>query len=359
MPVVDIANDHGIGERNRAEDHDHEGHHQRIERPTVRVRGKREQRHLAGDDDEVERFQRHAIDQRADDHLRKRPADVDQRQQNAEHGWIRGDSDKALAQELAVAVGREIEQQARRDRAHGNDREDLRKQRRGKRLLSQRAPRRRRGFVGSDARERDPARERDQRRHGERGTPASVLDQEARRDRRQRDAEVTGEPVHADGEARALCAAHQHRDADRMVDRRERAHQRHRRGELPRALRERDQQHRRAHAEEEDQHHPSAAPVVAQPSRGQRSQAEQREGADAIGHQVLPARNAEIGGDGADRGREDQQEHVVERMRDVEQQRRLAVGHGSSPARRRKSSATDCGISMPASIARSASASRR
>ena len=70
------------------------------------------------------------------------------------------------------------------------------------------------------------------------------------------------------------------------------------------------------------------APQVAQPSGRQRAQAEQHERADAVGHQVFPAREAEVGGDGADRGGEDQQEHVVDRMGDVEQE---ATGGTSWP----------------------------
>jgi hypothetical protein len=40
----------------------------------------------------------------------------------------------------------------------------------------------------------------------------------------------------------------------------------------------------------------------------------------AKGHQVLPAPDAEVDRDRADRGREDQQHQVVDRVRDVEEQ---------------------------------------
>ena len=84
-------------------------------------------------------------------------------------------------------------------------------------------------------------------------------------------------------------AAHEHWNADRMIYRRKRPHQRQRQRELPRVLCRCDEQHRGAHAEEEHQHHLAPAPMIAKPSRRQRSQSEQDERADAVRHQVFPA----------------------------------------------------------------------
>jgi hypothetical protein len=72
--------------------------------------------------------------------------------------------------------------------------------------------------------------------------------------------------------------------------------------------------------EEEHHHHAAPAPQVAQPPGRHRTQAEHQEGAGAIGHQVFPAREAELDGDAGHRGGEDQQEHVVQRMAQVEQE---------------------------------------
>ncbi len=181
--------------------------------------------------------------------------------------------------------------------------------------------RRWRGLLRRDDREHDAARDRHESRHDERGAPADVLDQEAGRQRGRRDAEVAGEAVHADHAARPVRALHEHRDADRVVDRRERADDRERDRELPGRLRQRDEERRRADAEEEHQHHRAAAPMVAEAPGRQRADAEQHERAGRERHQVLPARDAEVDRDRADRGREHQQHQVVDRVRDVEQQR--------------------------------------
>ena len=194
------------------------------------------------------------------------------------------------------------------------------------------------GGAGSqrrDAGERHAAGDRQQRRHRERRAPSGVLDEQARGDRRERHAEISGQAVDADREARSRRAAHEHRDPDRVIDRRERAHQREGGRELPRIARDGDQQRRGAHAEEEDEHHPPPSPEVAQAARRQRAQAEQHERADAVGHQRFPVGETEIGGDRRDRRREDQQEHVVDRVRDVEQQRNGAGGDARGPPRLR------------------------
>ncbi len=138
-------------------------------------------------------------------------------------------------------------------------------------------------------------------------------------------------PFTADHFAWPRRVLHQHRNADRVIDRRERAHERQRGGELPGILRGRGEQARCADAEQEHQHHRAAAPVVAQASRRHRAQPEQQEGAGRERHQVFPAGKAEVGGDRADRRREDQQHQVVDRVRDVQQHRRQA---GMSGGRR-------------------------
>ena len=72
---------------------------------------------------------------------------------------------------------------------------------------------------------------------------------------------------------------------------------------------------------------------VAEPPGGQRAETEQRKRADAERHQVGPVVETELRGDGADRGRENQQEHVVDRVTGVQQhghEAREPVGTGGS-----------------------------
>jgi hypothetical protein len=71
---------------------------------------------------------------------------------------------------------------------------------------------------------------------------------------------------------------------------------------------------------EENDHHDAAPPQVTESPGGQRAEAEQRKGADTIGHQIRPVRISELHGDGRDRGCKDQQEHVVDPVADIQQQ---------------------------------------
>ena len=83
-PVVDVAHDHRVGERDRAEHHDHERALQRVAASSpVALGGGDEQRHLERDHAEVEALQRIAVDQQADRDLRERCDDVDAREQRA------------------------------------------------------------------------------------------------------------------------------------------------------------------------------------------------------------------------------------------------------------------------------------
>ena len=178
--------------------------------------------------------------------------------------------------------------------------------------------RRRNRLVGRDARERDAARDRDERWDDERCAPTGELNEKAGHRRRQRDAEIAREAVDADRETGTLGAAHEHRNPDGMINRRECAHQRQRQRELPGVLRRRDQQHRSAHAEVKNEHHLAPAPVIAESPGRQRPQAEHYKRAHAVRHQIFPPGDAEIRGDRADRRRKDQQEHVIKRVRYVQ-----------------------------------------
>jgi hypothetical protein len=232
------------------------------------------------------------------------------------------------ASSWSVAVGREVEQQPAGGDGRGHHEEHARQHRRRQLHARLARPLRRRLALGRRHAQEDHA-ERDAHEpgHDEGRAPAEGLDQVAGEQRRRRDAEVAREAVDADRRPRVLRLPHQHRDAHRVVDRCERAEQRERRCHLPGVLRQRDEDRRRADAEEEHQHHAPPAPQVAQPPRGQRAEAEQREGAHAVGDQVLPARKSEVGRDRRHRGREGQQEQVVQRMGRVEQQLERASHH--------------------------------
>ncbi len=321
----------------------------------------------------VERLQRHAVDQRADADLRER----------------RPRRRRARAARRAAPDPRRCREKRSRSSSPLPLVVKLKSRRRGR---SRRRSRRRRcarthastaaRCVGAALRRRRAARRERRARTAtpqasasSAGTtnadaPARVLDQKPR--------STTAASATPRLPARPLtpivspgrdCALDEHRNADRVVDRRERAHQRQRGRELPgRAVVSGDQQRRRAHAEEEHEHHPAPSPEVAEAARRQRAQTEQRERAHAVGHQVLPAREAEVGGDRANGRREDQQEHVVDRVRHVEQQCRGAGlrwrGHGirgitvrvTRPPSACSWSASDCGISMPSRAALAASA---
>jgi hypothetical protein len=112
-----------------------------------------------------------------------------------------------------------------------------------------------------------------------------------------------------------------------MVDRGESTHQRQRCRELPGVLRQRGDERRGAHAEEEDEHHVAAAPDIAQPPGRDRAEPEERESAHAVGHEVRPVCIAEFDGDRPDGGGKDQEKHVVYAVACVQQE----FHEGASP----------------------------
>ncbi len=295
--IVDIADDHRVGERDRTEDEHHDREQRGEQPPALRVSRERQQRNLHQDDDEIQRLQRHAVDHAADENLRKRGHRIDRRQQPAEHGGIVDDAEETLGQELRVAVRREIEQQAAGDGRRGHHDECAGEHRRRQRDAGAALPLRwRLGFLGAHAREHDAEEDARDARDGERCAPTEPFDEQAGDERGERDAEIAGQTVDADRRARIARVLHEHRDADRVIDRCERADERERGRELPRVLNGRAEQRGGAHAEEEHEHHRAPAPEVAEATGRQRSQPEQEERPDAERHQVFPAREAEVDG---------------------------------------------------------------
>ena len=93
------------------------------------VRGRQEQGHLKRHDGKVDSLDGISVDEQADRDLREGRDDVDAREQHTQQRGIFDDAGKAFSQELAVAVGREVEEQARGDRRRRHDREDARERR--------------------------------------------------------------------------------------------------------------------------------------------------------------------------------------------------------------------------------------
>ena len=114
-----------------------------------------------------------------------------------------------------------------------------------------------------------------------------------------------------------------------MIDRGEAAQERKRERELDRRPGEADQDGRSAHAEKEQHHHRAPAPLIAQLARGQGNDAEKEKRCGVVWHEVLPSREAELQSDGGHGGRENQQEHVIDRVADIEEQHGGPVVHAS------------------------------
>jgi len=118
-----------------------------------------------------------------------------------------------------------------------------------------------------------------------------------------------------------------------MIDRGKAAHERQQHGQLHRRLRLTDQQRGHADTNEKHQHHLAPSPLVAELACREGTDTKKEESGCAIRHQVFPACHAHVGGDAADGGREDQQEHMVECMREIQQQGYPGVIHRSHELR--------------------------
>ena len=186
---------------------------------------------------------------------------------------------KPLAQQLAVAVGREVEQQAAGDRRDRHDREDVRERALVEHRARRRAPRGCHRFGRRDA-ARTARRSAIAASAGTTNAmcqpayfssaPVTTADSATPR--------LPGEAVDADRQPRPRRALHEHRNADRVIDRRKErraasAPQPSCHAECVSATSSADN----AHAEEEHEHHPAPAPQVAEPSGRQRAEAEHRE----------------------------------------------------------------------------------
>ncbi|MET4771091.1 hypothetical protein ABIA28_003305 [Bradyrhizobium elkanii] len=154
--------------------------------------------------------------------------------------------------------------------------------------------------------------------HDERPAPAEILADHAGDQRRRGDAEIAPDAVDPHLGAELLGIGHDHRGADRMIDRGEDADRQQRGAELQRRLHEADRDHRQADADEEDHHHVAAAPAVAEPARDQRAGAEGDEARGRIGQQFRIG-HAERRAHDDDGGGENQHRVVIDEMGRVDE----------------------------------------
>ena len=147
--------------------------------------------------------------------------------------------------------------------------------------------------------------------------PAKPLGYRPGHDGRERHPEIAPQSVDANGTADALGMADQHRSPNRMIDRGKEPHRRKPKRELPGRLAEAGRDRGETDAEEEHRHHVAPAPAVAQPSGRQGSGAEHDETAQRERDQ-LAIRLGEIGLHAEHRGREDQHDHMIDQMADID-----------------------------------------
>ncbi len=331
--VVDVAHDHGVGERDGAEHQQHEGDGGEEQRPALDLRGDQEQRHLQQHDRQVDVLQRIAVDQLADHELRQRGQREDDEQHRGEHRRIlprcswrdcASSSPFPLVVKLKMMLpvtAVKVMMPNTRAITDGGRSSIL-----ALRLAGASSSR------GTSSDEGDGADQADHARDDERRLPAEALGDVDREAGGDGDAHVAGQAVHADREAGVLGLLDQHRDADRVIDRGEGAHQGQRGADLPLVGAERDDQRRDAHAGEEDHHHDPAAPMVAEAAAHDRAGAEHEERAVVERRELGPLDAPDAGDDAPGIG-EDHQDPVIHGVADVEQDRGgTAVTHlaGSS-----------------------------
>ena len=268
--VVDVAHDHRVGERDRAEDRHHEEHLRAYSHQPCACAASASSGTCSDDPPGTGA----SADTRS---ISGRPPAAParppcrRRRAAAPAAPDRRDRREALGQQLVVAVGGEVEsrlplvaasvmtRKTRASSAGGSSTCVALRLRFGRRL----------GLARRQAtRTRMPQPMLTSPGIDERHAPAQVLHQEAGDHRGQRDAEVAGEAVHADRPARRArvpAPASGCPPGGRSRRRRRAAPARPR--SARRACVSRHQQRRRAHAEEEHQHHRAPAPRVAQLAR--------------------------------------------------------------------------------------------
>ena len=180
-------------------------------------------------------------------------------------------------------------------------------------------------------RERHADQHGDDPRHDEGPAPAEILPDHAGDQRRRRHAEIAPDAVQAHLAAELVGIGHDHRGADRMVDRGEQADRQQRRAQLQRRLHQADRDHRGADAGKEDHHHVAAAPAVAEPAGDQRARAEGDEARGGV-RQQFRIGHAERRPHDDDGGGEDQHRIMVDEMGGVDERDHPAGAvHGRFP----------------------------
>ena len=254
-------------------------------------------------------------------HLRRRPGEIGQ----------------AFVEHLGEREGRALEDQAAERRGEEDDREDMDQHGAGRVgfALNRRLCLRDGGgrLDGAAAQEQHPGEadgDGDGAGHEEGGPPADKVDQDAGHQRGQRHAHIAVYSVDRDGDSGAPAPLDHHGEADGVVDRGEHADGQQPRADLERRVGEPGGEGAGPDAEEEDAHHPLAAPLVAEPPGQEREGPERNEAGRPVWDQVVIGQVPGLGQEERRHGGEDQHGEMVEQVPDIqEQELRREAGHGS------------------------------
>ena len=312
--------DHRIVHRHLAEHREHEQRAEQHHCAAVAVGQGQQQRHLAEGEEDERQLQVQAIDQAAHDQLRYRAEGIGQADHHAEGLRRRQQVAQALLEQLRVGHGAGVEHHP----AGGGDQRQHAEHPAHRQALAVLATRRglgrqvRRWLLAHAEEKADAEQDGHPAGQDERRTPTEVRGEKAGKQRGEGDPEVTPHAVDADLAAAVLRVCHQHRGADRVVDRGEYPDQGQPGHQHRYAAGQPGEQCGGADTEEEQQHHPPPAPGIAQPAGRQRTGAEGDETAQRQADQTGVV-EVEAAGHAEHGGGEDQHEHVVDDMRGVDE----------------------------------------
>ena len=270
------------------------------------------------------------VDEVADHELSQGRDREDHERPGADRGGGAGDVGEAFVEDLREREGGALEDQAadrggeHDDREHPHEGRALDRQCRRPGLLRSRAlcadggpvfaPRPHEHRVG------DPEADGDHAGEHERIAPAAGVDEPPGEQRGGGNAEVTEHAVDRERDAGLRSPVHDHREADGVVDRGEHADREQSGRNLDRGVRHRRRDRARPDADEEDDHHALAAPLVREPPRRYRADAECDEPRRGVRNERGVAHAPFLGEPQRRDRREDQHEEVVEEVPDVEEQ---------------------------------------
>ena len=168
-------------------------------------------------------------------------------------------------------------------------------------------------------------REAERARYRKRGPPARRVDEPAGEQGGAGHPHVSEHAVDRQRHAGPAAPLHHQGEADRMVDRGEQADQEQAGTDLERGVRECGDHAGRAEAEEEDDHHGFAAPLVSNPACRKRTDAECDQPGRRIWDQFGIGNIPFVHQHECRRGRKDQNDQVIKEMAEIEEQEADAV----------------------------------